>query len=325
MNTDRIAKAPVCRYATTTSIPAEGVLAALTFGARPPVNTASIPLIHVPLPTLGDSNLVEVWTTNEPIKRSERDGIRYAATESVLFGWAEAEPRNLAEGIRDLYRRFFSAMRDTEFPHLLRAWNYIPSINAPDEKGMERYRTFCVGRHGAFSEIDPLFERNLPAASAVGSTARNCLVYAIAARQPGLQIENPLQVSAFRYPLQYGPRSPSFSRALLKRWSDRQQLFISGTASITGHQTVNAGNLRAQMDKIRENLDALLQRAGEHCDVGTTFAPQLLKVYVRQPEHYEELSAQVGQWWPDARVSYLQADICRENLLVEIEAIAHAA
>ena len=54
----------------------------------------------------------------------------------------------------------------------------------------------------------------------------------------GTPVENPRQVSAYRYPREYGPQSPTFARALLPP-SPRVPLLLSGTASIDGKRVTD--------------------------------------------------------------------------------------
>ena len=146
-------------------------------------------------------------------------------------------------------------------------------------------------------------------------------VYWLAAREPGTPLENPRQVSAYRYPREYGPQSPTFARALLPP-SPRVPLLLSGTASIVGHASQHADSLRAQLDETLTNLDSLLGAARERAP---TLSPHLdgtsrLKVYVRDAADADAVAAQL-----EARLGtrvpwlMLHADVCRRELLVEIE------
>jgi enamine deaminase RidA (YjgF/YER057c/UK114 family) len=135
-------------------------------------------------------------------------------------------------------------------------------------------------------------------------------------------VENPRQVSAYHYPPQYGSHRPAFSRAALLTQGDRRTLFISGTASIVGHESLHVGDCAAQTRETLANIAALLEEAnrvaaGTHFDRGAL----AYKAYVRRsadlPVVQRELTSVLG---PDAQIVYLQADICRQDLLVEIEA-----
>ncbi len=137
-------------------------------------------------------------------------------------------------------------------------------------------------------------------------------------------MENPRQVSAFRYPREHGPVGPSFSRATLKHWADRAQLLVSGTASIVGHESRHLDNAVAQLAELKTNLRALIGNAlslhfpglaPEQC------RPEGYKLYLRDRGLLETLRAQLPQYFAaDAPLLLLEGDICRRELLVEVEA-----
>src|SRR3546814_7777072 len=138
-------------------------------------------------------------------------------------------------------------------------WSFLAQINVGAEDH-ERYRQVSAGRNRARA-LRPDFERALPAATAIGMLEPGLVIYFLAGKQPGLPIENPRQVSAFRYPRQYGPKSPSFSRATLIGDGANARLLVSGTASVVGHESLHAGDLTAQLDETMANLDAVLASA----------------------------------------------------------------
>src|SRR3990170_3468810 len=78
------------------------------------------------------------------------------------------------------------------------------------DQGRERYQLFCAGRHDAFLAAGYHHDVDLPAASAVGMRGRGLIAYFLAAREPGVQVENPRPIAAYNYPPQYGPKTPSF-------------------------------------------------------------------------------------------------------------------
>ena len=107
-----------------------------------------------------------------------------------------------------------------------------------DRHGLERYRQFNIGRQDAFLDSHRGATGNVPAASAIGLAGGPLSVAFLAGATPALAVENPRQVSAYLYPADYGPRSPTFSRAVRATLSGQEALFVSGTASIVGHRTV---------------------------------------------------------------------------------------
>ena len=260
--------------------------------------------------------------------------VRFAIEGEWLYGVAEqSDAPGMQAAAQAAYADLFHVLAQSASPHLLRLWNYFPGINA-DGGGAERYRQFNAGRQQAFIDARRSAFEGSPAACALGlpaGTAHEPLrVYFLAARTPPIALENPRQVSAYRYPDAYGPRSPTFSRGALAALGDgRTALFISGTASIVGHATMHIGDVRRQTEESLTNIAAVRAVAAERG--GGSFAPADLHytIYVRRPADLavvrEVFEAAVGARTGAARDAvYLQADICRADLLVEIEAHAIA-
>jgi enamine deaminase RidA (YjgF/YER057c/UK114 family) len=168
----------------------------------------------------------------------------------------------------------------------------------------------------------------VPAACALGSPAGSPIsIYFLASHRRPRMIENPRQTSAFHYPLKFGTHSPTFSRACLLSESVGTSLFVSGTASIVGHETIHHGDVTAQTRETMANINALLDEANRVVGSDLYSLDGLkFKVYVRRPADLaaieRALSATVRA---SAPIVYLQADVCREDLLVEIEATGVAA
>jgi chorismate lyase/3-hydroxybenzoate synthase len=140
-------------------------------------------------------------------------------------------------------------------------------------------------------------------------------------REPGLAIENPRQTSAFHYPRRYGPAAPSFSRAMI---APDDTLYVSGTASILGHASVHPHDPEAQLAETVVNLEALLQRAlaSQRLQTGKLGADSLLKVYVRHARDASLVERRLRQQFgAEVPLLILAADICRTELLLEIELV----
>lgn len=223
------------------------------------------------------------------------------------------------EAALTLYRDVFHVTADVS---LYRIWNFIPRINDTD-RALENYRAFCRGRFQAFEEFfGGDSERRMPAASGVGTPGDKLCVVFVAGTDPVVHVENPLQVPAYRYPSQYGPRAPSFARASILP-GQTPRLYVSGTASIRGSESLHEGDLCAQLALALDNVDAVARAAGIAEGLNRNSPGQrLFRVYLRHPEH--QLAAQSVL---DERllreadvVNVLQADICRRELLAEVEA-----
>ncbi|MEE4377308.1 MAG: hypothetical protein V2J55_07320 [Candidatus Competibacteraceae bacterium] len=300
----------------------ERVFAVIGFAGQPHPSIDDQRFFTVGLPTAGAGHTLEVWRSAVTPYIREDKGLVLASTDELLFARLELDETqytDLDAATYDAYRRIRIAVEQQGYPYLLRVWNYFPGINQP-QRGLERYRAFCQGRYRALANTASDFEITLPSACAIGSREPGLLIYLLAAKQPGVQIENPRQVSAFRYPPQYGPKSPSFSRAVLKQWQEESHLYVSGTASIVGHISQHAGDPLAQLDETLINLDALLTHASRYLDAPVRLA--MLKAYARpeldasavQQRLVERLGADLPQL-------VLLGDICRQDLLLEVEGL----
>ncbi|MDB5393796.1 MAG: pteridine-dependent deoxygenase like protein, partial [Rhodospirillales bacterium] len=150
------------------------------------------------------------------------------------------------------------------------------------------------------------------------------MIYFLGGRVPAKQLENPRQVSAFHYPPVYGPRSPQFSRASIFEANDARSLLISGTASIVGHESLHQDDPVAQVAETLANISALIGAAGQD-----RFGPQrghwALKAYIRDPAHLDIVRGGVDEvFGSKCERIFLHADMCRPELLVEIEALCLA-
>jgi chorismate lyase/3-hydroxybenzoate synthase len=221
----------------------------------------------------------------------------------------------------DLYRNIFSAAQGR---HLARIWNYVPAINEAGPTGLENYRAFCRGRSLAFEQhYGTGFKMLLPSASAVGSKAGSLTVAFAASTSHPRHVENPLQVPAYDYPTEHGPRAPSFARATVVADVSPDTVFISGTAAIRGHATIAPNSLRQQLDCALENLQAISAACGLGPGLGGgARGRRYFKVYVRHAADQPVIAAilQERLLVDTDRISYVLADICRAALLVEIEA-----
>lgn len=157
----------------------------------------------------------------------------------------------------------------------------------------------------------------MPAACALGSRQGNMVVSFLAGKTPGTVIENPRQTNAYRYPRDFGPRSPTFSRGILVG----DTLLISGTASIVGSESMHPDNVALQFDETIRNLETVIEQAKRYGFDPGDRSGLCLNVYLRHAADYPAVRDRLEAAFGSVRhVAYLMADVCRADLLVEIEA-----
>ena len=287
------------------------------FAAAAPASGAAVGL-RLGLPVLGQTGVEDLLPVGEPAGTAGafslyRSGEWLLGCATLPVGRAGLEPVT-----RFLYDDLLVATRGL---HLCRIWNYVPHINAL-AAGEENYRAFCRGRARAFeSEYGFGQFARLCAASAVGTHDDRISVVFVATQAEPRHHENPAQLAAYRYPAEHGPHAPSFARATVT--SDRRWVFVSGTAAIKGHATVAPGDAAAQVDCTLDNLALISRVAGLGSDLGAGGGwTRHFKVYLRHAADYAVVSARLRATLlqPGDGTIWLQADICRAALDVEIEA-----
>lgn len=294
--------------------------------------TLDLPFLAVDMamPSSEDA-LCEVWHSDEPLTSGQHGAIRYRQSETLLFGCMSLDEMAvdvsreagspLQSATETAYQSLFALLEAQGYTSLFRVWNYFPGINA-ESHHIERYRQFNIGRQEAFLAHGRSVIDGVPAACALGSATGGLNIAFLATRAKVMGIENPRQVSAFHYPDQYGPRTPTFARAGLANLGGRDVLFISGTASIVGHQTLHHGDVAAQTRECLHNIAAVVEEANRKATQADFRLDQFVfKVYVRNPGNTAQVRREIADYF-DKPVSavFLQADICRSDLLVEIEA-----
>lgn len=340
----RCAYLPVEKYKESAAQWKNGLLGTVCFSSAPSecnIAALNMPLAQLPMVSLEADGMsgaaCEVWGVDSAVTYGQHNGLRYAHNDELLFGviqlpeaqfdatgLRESGKTPLQQAVESAYRTIFRVTDDLHFPHILRFWNYLADING-ETYGMERYRQFNMGRQDGFLRSGRKVTGAVPAASAVGFDAGPLTVCFLAGRGAApVAIENPRQVNAYAYPQDYGPRSPTFSRASVARIGDDDVLFLSGTASIVGHRTLHVGDVVAQTHETMVNIAAMVEEANRVVPQARFALSDLCyKVYVRHPRDVAAIDTELRRTLgASARRMFLRADICRQDLLMEIEATA---
>ncbi|GAA3500008.1 pteridine-dependent deoxygenase [Streptomyces prasinosporus] len=298
-------------------------------GGRAPVLHGGVPLVRAAMAGEGADRINEVWVTDRPVRGGRDGGLVYAEDGEHFLCATRIEPDGTyRDTVRGVYEAAFALMWRLGYTELLRMWNLVGAITGPNSEGVENYRDFCVGRAQAFESWSGRIA-GMPAATGIGSLRPGIDLYFLACRSGRVRhLENPLQTPAHRYPARYGPKAPSFARATLleQDGGTGPVLYVSGTASILGDDTVHPGDVERQCAVTLANIEALVspENLRRHGAAGGFALTDLdcVKVYVRDAEHLDAVRAHCARVLGGVRdIAFFNVDVCRPDLLVEMEGI----
>ncbi len=267
---------------------------------------------------------------------------------SLLEGRGRALVSAVVPGARELSRRDFEDVTTAAYEavrkelaglaacHPLRLWNFIPELLSPIGDLPHRYMAFNTGRYRSFSrwfDHGSDFARHVPTATGVGHEGSELRIQCLSCTSPGTAVENPRQISSYRYSEKFGPLPPCFSRATWIGNSERPEsppwLLVGGTASVLGEESIHSNDLISQARETFINLAAVT--AAGLCGTAPDPAenPGLwnryrhLRIYYVRNSDLPVLRGMVESRFQTLdSVEYHRADLCRPELLVEIEGVA---
>ncbi|NLT72296.1 MAG: dioxygenase [Verrucomicrobiaceae bacterium] len=303
-------------------------------------------------PCGGSALAIEAWAISTRTVSVGYHGPHLVTVEHDGIRWIHASAGSLGLGRRSAYEQSAEAFEslgkvlsavDASFRDVARVWLYQGNITE-EENGIERYRELNRARTDYFEDTDfrsnPLADAPhghaiYPASTGIGTLGHGLVTACLALRTDRkdvrlLSLENPGQTSAFDYPKEYSRKSPKFSRAMALRIGDHLTTWISGTASIVNAATVHPGDAARQTEQTLDNIEKLIapENFARHgwADAGASLRDLAkVRVYVKRPEDYETCRAVCERRLGAIPAIYALADVCRPDLLVEIEGVAFSA
>lgn len=221
------------------------------------------------------------------------------------------------------------------FDHLVRQWNYIGNIIEVNN-GIQNYQIFNKVRGEYYQKYRSI--KSYPAATGVGMKHGGVQLdfYGIKPEQSVklFPVDNPDQIKPYSYGQQVlkgiqdgGQRKkqpPQFERAVLLVDNLIATLYVSGTASIIGQDTIGIDNINNQTSVTIENVGKLYDLNRINRLIGksetSTGKLSLLRVYIKDQDYFVKVKQICEGFFPGVPVSYIETDLCRDNLLVEMEA-----
>lgn len=207
---------------------------------------------------------------------------------------------------------------------IYRQWNYIQGITVLND-GSQNYQEFNDARSIFYSNSN--WSNGYPAATGIGTAIGGVMVELFAIKGEDVAnspLDNPLQTAAHNYSQRVldgkaikelnERTTPKFERARILGNS----IYISGTAAIRGEDSNSSRSTVEQTAETMKIMDCLVSKENipvESC--GSRYT--LLRVYVKREEEIPQVKEYIQEHYPSVPAHFLVADICRPELLVEIE------
>lgn len=220
---------------------------------------------------------------------------------------------------------------------LVRQWSFIPTIlKTIDEKGQtyQYYQIFNDIRQSYYTKYKQ--DKEYPAATGIGMHYGNMTIDFVAVQgNSGTQcvgLANPYQINAYDYNQELligaaleenGPKNPPlFERAKYIGNADSGLVFVSGTASIIGEETIGINDIRKQTETTLRNIKELV--SGVNISRSVDVVPgsmvyDYLRAYIKNEADFGVVRQLCNDQVANVPVLYVHADVCRDDLLVEIE------
>jgi hypothetical protein len=272
-----------------------------------------------------------VWKTTSFLKGNDGAVLFQNERSKVLIGSAQSfSYKNCKSNSENAFNELQHIFNETGFPlnSIVRQWNYIEDILGFDGQE-QRYQSFNNSRSVVYGN---LFEENgYPAATGIGMKQGGIIIEYIAVQSNDLisiTIDNPSQIAAHIYSKNVlaGEEcviktTPKFERARYLEMFGKKLIFISGTASIIGERTIGVGDPAEQTEITIKNIKQLYStEILENLSAGS-LNPKYghARVYVKNRKDFPIIKRTFKSHFGKLPVVYIIADICRNDLLVEIE------
>ena len=258
------------------------------------------------------------YTPQPPLARKQEAGLNYAVCDGFVFGsFVIHSQQSVEEATVSFYQSMFHALQACGDFYPLRIWHYLPILYSPTEP--TPYQLFCRARSDVIGSLGASY----CSATVIGTGSRQGVFYFLAVKQAGDCIENPRQTSAYHYPSQYANPAPLFNRAMLHKVDNCIRLYISGTASIVGHQSCHPGDVVAQLNEIADNIESVISTTTK---IVSSFKDKSLddlrhvKIYLKQTSDYDKIKPSLENRFSNLHEAQIfHGEICRPELLIEIE------
>jgi hypothetical protein len=312
----------------------------ISYIPQPPLDS----LISIEVVLLTDSQEIinieyKYFLSNNYVK------IKYIDREEIITGGLSVDNLSLNQYEQSEY--CFNLLKsllnheDLKLSDIVRQWNYIGDIvgyNTINNKIRQNYQEFNDLRTKYYNQDNWI--NGYPAATGIGINI-NCIIISAIAVKPKnnlkiIPIKNPRQLDAHKYTekvLQGIPipelkekTSPKFERGKIIFNENIAEIYVSGTAAILGQESIKEFSIEIQTSVTIENIINLVSKenlmAQNYNQKNINVKFEYFRAYLKNKTDMVKVKEVCESYFGNIPVIYLNADICRDELLVEIEGVA---
>lgn len=220
---------------------------------------------------------------------------------------------------------------------IFRQWAFIGNILELND-GIQNYQKYNNLRAELYSKTQ--WKKGYPCATAIGIKS-DALNISIIAKRGHLNYDeynllNPLQIKPFKYNnkilISSNPNNkpPLFERGKIICTEDNISFYISGTSSIRGQTTIGNNDIILQTKITIENIKTLLNPFEIQKKIKPNYFEKIkkinlmksfsyLRIYLQDLKNINLIKPFILEEFDSVPTIYLEADICRQDLSIEIE------
>lgn len=285
------------------------------------------------------------------IQQEQKEKLSFKTLAGVRYALIDSKGENLllTEGILpssldipmksqalEVFDKLGSILNEEHFKisSIDRQWNYIEDIVGEKDKGLQNYQQLNDARSIFYSKTD--WPNGYPAATGIGTQKGGIMVEIDASSSDDLiiiPIDNKLQVAAHAYSSDVlvgkdqKKTTPKFERAkaVLKRENgvlSDAMVYVSGTAAIRGEESLTDAGIEKQTIITLENIEYLISKSTllqNNIVLDKELFVSTFRIYLKHAENLDSAKKIIETRYPTTKALYVLSDVCRDELLIEIE------
>lgn len=267
---------------------------------------------------------------------SDRTTVKQLYTQGIVADFLSGSIRRQSDDVLSTLESILE-LEQMPIDSIIRQWNYIEQITKITGD-TQHYQDFNDARSHFYAKSQ--WRTGYPAATGIGTDFGGIMVEVDcemlrSTSEKIVPLDNPLQIAAHKYSQQVliGEVDPSFKIKTTPKFErakafvlyDCAKIYISGTAAIRGEESLTDVSIEQQTIITLENIEYLISKknlANYGVSVRNEPIIRVFRVYLKYSKDMDAARAIIEQRYPYLPTIYVLTDVCRDELLIEIEGVA---